>query len=337
MKALFASLRQTGRPLRGVIHAAGTLETRTLAAMDATTLREVMRSKVEGGWLLHELTEKLPLDFLAFFSSGAAIWGSAGMGHYAAANHCLDALAHLRRSQGLPALTVNWGWWADGGIATAEVEQFFGKAGLKAMPAPLALATLQALLAAGTVQKIVAAIDWEIFKPLYEAARKRPLLDDFNERKEVAPEVTAQSFVQRFKASAPSEQRELLLAHVRESVATILGFNLVELLDVQQGFFKLGMDSLMTVQVRKRLESSLGCSLPSTIAFEYPSVLSLTKYLETQLLAGAAATPAAAIQVSEPSEPSSGLELDELSQEDLLALLESELTAVNDLVEGDRR
>jgi myxalamid-type polyketide synthase MxaE and MxaD len=337
MAALLARLAQMQRPLRGIVHAAGTLAVRPVAELDAAALREAMHAKVEGGWVLHQLTQKMPLDFLVFFSSGAAIWGSAGMAAYAAANHFLDVLAHHRRQLGLPALSVNWGWWADGGITGAQVEQFFAQVGLRPMPAGPALAALEGLLAAGAVQKVVAAVDWEVFKPVYEAKRRRPLLDEFKVRQASAPEAPAERFVQRLKAAAAAEQRGLLLAHVREAVARVLGFDAADQLDVQQGFFKLGMDSIMTVQLRKRLESSLDCSLPSTIAFEYPSVQRLAGYLATHVLALGADGQAAPAPQAELPVPEPAMALDDLSQEDLLALLESELTAVNDLVEGNRR
>src|SRR5205085_5839248 len=104
-------------PLRGIIHAAGALDDGLLVNLDRERLAAVMAAKVEGAWNLHALTLNRQLDFFVLFSSVASVLGSPGQGSYAAANAFLDALAHLRRALGLPALTINWGAWAAVGMA----------------------------------------------------------------------------------------------------------------------------------------------------------------------------------------------------------------------------
>lgn len=335
MATLFEALRHSQSPLRGIIHAAGTVTPRPVVEMEAGMLQDILRPKVTGAWILHQLTQEMDLDFFVLFSSGAAIWGSAGMAHYAAANHFLDALAHYRRGLGLPALSINWGWWADGGMATAETEQYFTQIGVEAMPAPQALAALERLLAAEVAQKTVAAIDWQIFKPIYEAKRRRPLLEEFEAQTKQVVADSTQNFVQRLAEAAPAERWDLLLAHIRGEVARVLGFDPSQPLDLQRGFFKLGMDSIMTVQLRNRLELGLGCSLPPTVAFEYPTIQSLTGYLVAEVLSLDIAdqnTPPAEIQ---PQDDASTANLDDLSDEDLWALFDDELAAVHELVEGN--
>src|SRR5262249_47952251 len=108
---------QAQAPLRGVIHAAGVLDDGVLDRQTAGRFARVMAPKVYGAWHLHELTRELPLGFFVLFSSMAAVLGSAGQTNSAAANACLDALAHHRRAQGLPGLSINWGPWAEGGMA----------------------------------------------------------------------------------------------------------------------------------------------------------------------------------------------------------------------------
>ena len=103
-------------PIRGVVHAAGVLHDGLLTQLDAAALDSVLRPKVIGGWLLHRLLEDAPLDFFVLFSSAGSLLGQPGQGNYAAANAFLDALAHHRRAQGQPALTINWGAWSRLGL-----------------------------------------------------------------------------------------------------------------------------------------------------------------------------------------------------------------------------
>jgi NAD(P)-dependent dehydrogenase (short-subunit alcohol dehydrogenase family) len=107
-------------PIRGVVHAAGLIRDRTLAHLDAAAFGAVLRPKLIGGWLLHTLLLDTELDFFVLFSSATSLTGAAGQGNYAAANAALDALAHHRRALGLPALSINWGPWAEVGIVARD-------------------------------------------------------------------------------------------------------------------------------------------------------------------------------------------------------------------------
>ena len=107
MAALFAELGKSLPSLRGIIHAAGVVWAQALDAMDESSFREVLKPKVQGAWLLLRLTQPLKPDFFVLFSSCSAVLGASGLGHYAAANHFPDTLAHIRRGMNLPALSVN--------------------------------------------------------------------------------------------------------------------------------------------------------------------------------------------------------------------------------------
>ncbi|HEY9226744.1 MAG TPA: SDR family NAD(P)-dependent oxidoreductase, partial [Gemmatimonadaceae bacterium] len=117
VQRVIAQIATTLPPLRGIVHAAGVVEDAMLADQDAGRFSRVLAPKVAGTWNLHTLTREFPLDFFVLFSSGAALLGSPGQGNYAAANLFLDALAHQRHAHGLPALSINWGSWAEVGMA----------------------------------------------------------------------------------------------------------------------------------------------------------------------------------------------------------------------------
>src|SRR5690606_2459563 len=113
MVALLAQFGDTLPPLRGVMHIAAALDATPLEHMKLDDLQAMFHAKVAGSWVLHRLTREMALDYFVLFSSTTALWGVSGMAHYAAANCFLDALAHYRRAQGLPALSVNWGLWEE--------------------------------------------------------------------------------------------------------------------------------------------------------------------------------------------------------------------------------
>ena len=279
MEELFGTFGRSRPPLRGVVHAAGILFADPVVAIEPERFHRMLRAKVAGGWILHELTRREPLDFFVLFSSGASVWGSKDLGHYAAANHFLDALAHSRRAAGLPALAVNWGWCAGGGMETPEIEAFFRRIGLTAMSPEQSLSALGHMLGEGSVQEAVAAVDWEVFKPIYEVKRRRPLLEEIGTQPSGRAVQAAESLLDRLQALPPEERRVQLRSQVAREVARILGFDSEDAVEPRQGFFKLGMDSILSVQLRNRLEAALGRSLPPTVAFEYPTVEALGDYL----------------------------------------------------------
>src|SRR5699024_2408176 len=134
-------------PLRGVVHAAGTVDDALLQLLDAQHLRAVMAPKVQGAWNLHTLTGDAELDFFVLFSSAASVLGSPGAANYGAANAFLDALARHRRAEGRPVLSVNWGPWDGLGFYTrSELHRHFTHRGVAAMPPAACLQTLAYLL-----------------------------------------------------------------------------------------------------------------------------------------------------------------------------------------------
>jgi acyl transferase domain-containing protein/acyl carrier protein len=340
MSSLWEELRRHHPPLRGIIHAAGIVGSHDLVDLKADELHQVLRSKVTGAWLLHQFAHarkgaEQALDFFVLFSSGASVWGSQGLAHYAAANHFLDALAHHRAALGLPALSVNWGWWEGAGLVSEELAALFGRVGLKGLPPEQALAALAYLLETGATQKTVADVDWSVFGPIFEARRKRPLLEQVIARPQVqaetgeAKEGKRSGLLHQIQQASPLEKRPLLHNYIRTQVAEILGFASSDRIDPKQGFFKMGMDSIMTVQLRNRLEVSLGCSLPPTVAFEYPTVDGMTKFLaETVIKLDEPGSARVVLQSPEEKKSAPEVRPEARSEEELVELLAKKLEQI---------
>jgi acyl transferase domain-containing protein len=296
---VLATIRRDLPPLRGVLHAAGVTTRTDLLHTDAASLAAVLRPKVAGAWLLHAATRGLPLEFFVMFSSAASVWGSAFAGAYGAANHFLDALAHARRAAGLPALAVSWGGWASGGMVTAEAEHYFTAIGLGLMPPEHATEALEVLMQSGAAHRAVSPARWSVFKAVYEARRARPLLAEIDDREAPTSAGGGGDVRAALATASPAERRERLVAHVRAAVAAVLRCGGPEEVALDEGFFQLGMDSLMSAQLRARLQDGLATTLPATAVFEHPTVERLARWIEGALFPAAAEPEAAAASEDE--------------------------------------
>jgi acyl carrier protein len=276
-----------------------------------------MRPKLQGGLVLDALSRGLPLDHFMMFSSVTSVWGSVMLGPYGAANQALDALAHHRRALGLPGLSVNFGPFGDVGMVSADEQTVLSRMGVGALRAREAFSLLFHLLAGAPAQATVASVDFAKFKPVFEARRRRPLLDDI-----VVAAESRSTALRDALASAPERERvRLLRTHVEANVARVFGLEPRNAGSLQRGFFEMGLDSLMSVELKRGLAVGLGIDLPSTLAFEYPNVAALTTHL-LELLHLAPAQPGAG-----PAAPNEQQrELEQLGEAELAALLQQELS-----------
>ena len=289
MTNLFQGLAQGAQRLRGVIHAAGVTGYSALAALTWADFAAMLRPKLLGGWLLHRLSQGLDLDFFVSYASGAGIWGGKAQGHYGAANHFLDSLMAYRRTLGLPGLSIAWGPWSGGGMATPEGQAILAAMGVRSFTPQQGLA-IQAYLLKSTASQITAAdIDWSRFKPLYALTKPRhflaeaPAVPGVAEATLGADHDGVAQLVQELTALPVGRRLERLRTYLQQAVGRVLG--MTELPDPTIGFTDLGMDSLMALEVRTRLERDLQRPLPTTIAFEYPTVDALAPYLLADVLA----------------------------------------------------
>ena len=327
MESLFARYRDLGRPIRGIVHAAGVISERPINELGEKDFEAVFQAKIGGTWALHRVSQNGDIDFLILFSSASAILGGKDLTHYAAGNAFLDAMAHYRRSMGAPALSVNWGLWADGN-ASAKIIRYFERIGLKSMANQTALAGLAILLGMRAVQMMCGEFEWNRFLPIYEAKRRRPLLCQIAEEGSSIA-MTASRETEGIQKSlnnlSPIERRSHLLGHVRKVVADLLGFAEADLSDSRTGFFQMGMDSIMAVELQKRLEIDLRCTLTPTVSFEHPTIDTLTDHLAAVVFGKAEVI--AAPRVDRPLAPSltPKKETAQLSEDELLDLLAKKL------------
>jgi acyl carrier protein len=280
-----AEVRRRMPPLRGVIHAAGVLDDATLLQMTGDQIRAVMTPKAAGAWVLHAATERDPLDFFVMFSSASALLGLAGQANYAAANAFQDALARYRRRLGRPALSIGWGPWAEVGMAADRSDRGgrLGGLGLGSLTRGRGVEAFRRLLGDARAYVAVMALDVEAWCAA-QPGPANPLLDRLRasgERGSV-PGAPAGGILEALRAAPAATQQPMLLEHVRGRVARILRLELSHV-DREAPLKGLGLDSLMTLELRNRLEADLGLRLSATLVWNYPTVAALVAHLAQAL------------------------------------------------------
>jgi myxalamid-type polyketide synthase MxaE and MxaD len=278
MERTFALFGSECHPLRGVFHAATVQSLAGITELSDQQLLEMLRPKVIGTCMLHEWTKNCDLDFFVAFSSTTSILGSSNMAHYAAANQFLDSFARVRHSQNLPMLSINWGAWeqdtADPGFA--QLEQM----GLLPMEPSLALQSLARLLHSSQSNIMIANVDWKTLKSVYEARRVRPILSDL----EYSATTAKPAFIPLSESPVAAQDREISVTEsVASAAASVLGFRNGDTPPIDVPLTDLGLDSLMAVDLRNRLQTEFRRELPSTIVFDYPTISGLSAILESMI------------------------------------------------------
>ncbi|MFD9127313.1 type I polyketide synthase, partial [Kitasatospora sp. NPDC059571] len=279
--------------LSAVFHTAGVLDDGVVDGLTGERFATVARPKVEAARNLHELTAGHGLSAFVLFSSMAGSVGSAGQGNYAAANAYLDALAEQRRADGLPATSIAWGPWAQGGMAAdGTVEQRLHRDGVPPMAPALAMTALRQAVEHGDGALTVVDIAWDRFLPGLTGVRPSTLFDEIPEARQVAAAATeasgaaavSSSQAGRLAGLPAAEQQRVMLDLVRTTVAAVLAHSGTDQVEAGRAFKELGFDSLTAVELRNRLAAATGLRLPTTLVFDYPSAAALADHLRAELV-----------------------------------------------------
>ena len=319
MAALLAAHTTAQAPLRGVVHAAGVLDDGVITEQSVQRFHTVMASKVAGAWNLHRLTADAPLDFFVLYSSVVSVLAAPGQGNYAAANAFLDGLAHHRRALGLPACAINWGPFSEVGLAAAQENRASRLAtqGMLSLTRTDGLEVLTRLIDQPPAQvcaMLVNVAQWLDFNP---SAALWPYVAEIVAEAGQASLTGDEALLASFREATPRARRMRVMDFIRGEVATVLRLD-PSRVELDTPLMNLGIDSLMGLELRNRLDSNLGLALPTTLVWTYPTIEALAGYVIEQLeleSPAVEAPPEDAVPDTQEEERLEDLSSDELADE----------------------
>ncbi len=282
-------------PLGGVIHAAGVLADAPAVHQTWDSVNRVLEAKVYGTYLWHQAVAARPsVRFFIAYSSISSVIGAAGQANYAAGNAFMDTLMHWRTASGLPGTSVNWGPWADIGMAAqmgaAQIKSVENRGVAFLKPAE-AIRTLFQGAGPSLGQRIVCEFDWDRFvtgqpvgNALYQEVRPKGSIQ--------ARAVDLVALLALSRAEREARIRSILQA----KVAQILRFDSPDDLALDARFVEFGLDSMAAVELKNALESIFQVPLPTSTLFDYPAIGALAEFLSQKLVPGGNASAPAMVE-----------------------------------------
>ena len=286
LDAMLARMDESLAPLVGVIHSVGVLADAALGNQSWESFETVLWPKILGAWHLHQATAERGLDLFVLFSSVAGILGNPGQANHAAANAFLDQLAAHRRALGLPGQAIAWGAWSELGEAEEQRERIAGRrqaSGTGWFSPEQGFRAFERLVRQDATGAAVAAVDWPVFGDAL--GDRPPFLEDLlaGEVDEAEGSSSSEDLLQRLGAAPAAGREDLLASFLQGEIQAVLRLPSAPATTV--GFFDLGMDSLMAVELRNRLNRAFSdaYAAPNTLVFDYPTIADLARHLANAL------------------------------------------------------
>ncbi|MEU8927921.1 type I polyketide synthase [Kitasatospora sp. NPDC048545] len=293
-----------GRTVTGVVHAAGVLDDGVVTALTPERLSGVLRPKVDAVWNLHELTEDQDLKAFVLFSSISGVMGTAGQGNYAAANVYLDALAHWRRHQGLPAQSLGWGAWMPtagmtGTLSEADLHRIHAS-GVPPLTEEDGLALLDAAMAVDEPYLVATGRMAAGARPRGEVPTMFRALLPGGRRTASATgtgAATMTALAARLYELRETDRLRHVVDLIRTEAAAVLGHASPQAVAADRDFHDLGIDSLTALELRNRLTAVTGLRLPATLVFDHPTPAAIADLVLAEVLGQHEEPPAPAVAV----------------------------------------
>ncbi|OPX12564.1 type I polyketide synthase [Mycobacterium sp. AT1] len=317
-------VREDGRPVRGIIHAAGTVHDQLLMNMSEDDFAKVLAPKMIGTRALHDTFRDHDLEFFVMFGSAGSAIASPGQGNYAAANAFLDAFAHSRQAQGLPALTVGWGPWSVGMVEELRLEKVYAHRGIELITPSAGARILDRLINQKTPHVIAITADWGRARQVGFSAGLPKMFAELEATEVPLLEGDSTSSMLELLAGLPEPERlGVVTDQLRRTVAGVFDCA-VDDIEPDDILDDVGLDSMMAMDFRIRINTTFAIDLPVLEILRGVSVDSLAVRVlaEVDSLHGAdtAVAEAPAEPAGDDAHDLDGL-IDALSDDDLRRLL----------------
>ena len=263
-------------PIRGIVHAAGVVNDDLVDKVELTGLREVMAPKADGAMVLHRLFPPGELEFFVLFSSCGQFARLTGQTSYAAANSFLDTLA-AHRNAGGHTETRSLGWTAWRGVGlSADIATTMLEANSRGLEAVSVAEAFRSWSFGDRFQAGYQAVLRVL--PTPPNAPRLPMFRELTATGDTAADVAGSGFVLDFAGLSDEDARQRVVTDVREQVAAELNLDPVDV-ELKRPLVELGVDSVMTVALRVRLQRRYGLDLPPTILWAKPTVAALSGHV----------------------------------------------------------
>jgi phthiocerol/phenolphthiocerol synthesis type-I polyketide synthase A len=284
-QGLVAAAEGTGKPLRGVVHAAGVIDPHLVKGLNLAELERIWAPKAEGALQLHQATVDRDLDWWVGFSSVSSMLGAPGQAAYACANGWLDGLVAWRRAHGLPAMAINWGQWADVGMGRALslslLDPMPADEGTEALASLVGRSPGRVGVARLRLDRVAAASPEILDRPFFAevldgvvvATAMPPTIAPQHGADQPVPDWSQMS-VEAVDFGVRARLRRLLACELRIPATQI---------DPDRSFPELGLDSMMAMGVLKATKSVLGVDVSPTMLWDHPTISSLAAHLAESL------------------------------------------------------
>ncbi|MBF0518950.1 MAG: SDR family NAD(P)-dependent oxidoreductase, partial [Nitrospirae bacterium] len=332
VERLFRAIDTEMPQVRGVFHAAGVLDDSVIVNQNVERFRKVMEPKVTGTWNLYSIIENREIDFFVLFSSAASVLGSAGQSNYAAANAFLNSAAHYFSDCGIRTIAINWGLWANTGMAAKRPENTEA-IGFNKIEVKDGLSILEKLLYDKHTNTCVIDINWHTYLTRLPQGINSGFLEYFYREISdgASPEilntgdVPESDILKDLRAASAESRGELLISYIKGAVNRILGSDRDANISIEEPLMDQGFDSLMTVEFRNLISKELNIALPVGFLFSYPTIRAISDNLKNEFFSNdESAKSNETIGIS--GKKSDNLDyIDDLDDDDLESLIKKEL------------
>ncbi len=280
LKTVLEEICRLGLALSGMVYINDALDDLPLSLDQPGEFENLLDQKWNGAWNLHKLSLDLSIEFFIIFSSAMSLPGLTEKSAHTAAVTFFDALAFYRQFAGLPACSAIWGSWdEEASYANKERIHRMSAKGIKAFTAGEITGVLDFIMGSEEAQLIAMPIKWEVYN---QCVPQDMLAQGF---REIGTKMAEQEndILKLIRNQNKDERIHMIDEYVCKELSDIMGLKSSRDIDRHRGFFDLGLDSLMAVELRNRLQNSFHLSMPVSVTFDYPSIGALVGFIEQEV------------------------------------------------------